>query len=99
MLARPANVAQVLTPLIFHPPSAGFAATDTAPASEPKSGSVTITATMSSPLAMPGSHRFFCSSVPPFTMARVRISGRVMSDPPIPRLPHDSASVATTMPR
>ena len=31
--------------------------------------------------------------------ARVRISGRVMSEPPTPSEPHDSSSVATTMPR
>ena len=46
-----------------------------------------------------GSHSCFCSSVPPFTSARVRISGRVMSDPPTPSDPRDSSSVATTMPR
>ncbi|MFL6243446.1 MAG: acyl-CoA dehydrogenase family protein [Acidimicrobiia bacterium] len=50
-------------------------------------------------LAMPGSQRCFCSSVPPCTIARVRISGRVMSEPPTPSEPHDSSSVATTMPR
>ena len=63
-----------------------------------KAWSVTVTPTMSSPLAMRGSHRCFCSSVPPFTSARVRISGRVINDPPMPSDPHDSSSVATTIP-
>ena len=69
------------------------AATFTPATSEPKSGSVTITPTISSPVAICGSHRCFCSSVPPCTMARVRISGRVMSEPPTPSEPHDSSSV------
>ena len=43
--------------------------------------------------------RCFCSSVPPLTRARVRISGRVISEPPTPSEPRDSSSVATTMPR
>ena len=67
--------------------------------SDPKSGSVTITPTISSPDAIRGSQRRFCSSVPPCTIARVRISGRVISEPPTPSDPHDSSSVATTMPR
>ena len=41
----------------------------------------------------------FCSSVPPVTRARLRISGRVMSEPPTPSEPQTSSSVATTMPR
>ena len=53
---------------------------------------------MISPDAMRGSHRFFCSSVPPVRSARVRISGRVMSEPPMPSDPRDSSSVDTTMP-
>ncbi len=67
--------------------------------SEPKSGSVTATAAITSALASLGSHSCFCSSVPPFTSARVRISGRVISEPPMPSEPRDSSSVATTMPR
>jgi hypothetical protein len=58
-----------------------------------------MTPTIASPAAIFGSHTFFCSSVPPRTSARVRISGRVMSEPPTPRLPQDSSSVAITMPR
>ncbi len=66
--------------------------------SDPKSGSVTATAAITSALASRGSHDCFCSSVPPVTRARVRISGRVISDPPTPSDPRDSSSVATTMP-
>ena len=50
------------------------------------------------PEASAGSHRCFCSSVPPATSARDRISGRVISEPPAPSDPHDSSSVATTIP-
>ena len=96
--ARPANVAHVFTPLTSQPPSTGVAVTFTPATSEPKSGSVTMIPTMSSPLAMRGSHVCFCSSVPPATSARVRISGRVTSEPPMPSEPRDSSSVATTMP-
>ena len=99
MFARPAKVAHVLTPLIRYPPSVAVALTLRLATSEPKSGSVTMTPTMSSPLAMWGSQRRFCSSVPPRTIARVRISGRVMSEPPTPSEPQDSSSVATTIPR
>ncbi len=97
--ARAANVHQVLTPLIVHPPSTGAAEVVTLATSEPKSGSVTATAPSTSAPASFGSHCCFCSSVPPWTMARVRISGRVMSDPPAPSDAHESSSVATTMPR
>ena len=97
--ARPANVAHVFTPLMRKPPSTAVAIVVTPATSDPKSGSVTLTPTSSSPDAMRGSQRCFCSSVPPATIARVRISGRVMSDPPTPSEPHDSSSVATTMAR
>ncbi len=96
--ARAANVHQVFTPLISHPPSTGDAAVTTPATSDPKSGSVTATAPITSALASLGSQSCFCSSVPPWTMARVRISGRVISDPPAPSDPHASSSVATTMP-
>ncbi len=96
--ARAAKVHQVLTPLISQPPSVGVAAVTTPATSEPKSGSVTATAPITSPEASWGSQRTFCSSVPPCTRARVRISGRVMSDPPAPSDPQASSSVATTMP-
>ena len=43
--------------------------------------------TITSPLAIRGSHACFCSSVPPATSARVRISGRVTSEPPMPSEP------------
>ena len=65
--------------------------------SEPKSGSVTATAFMTSADARRGSHSCFCSSVPPASRARARISGRVMSEPPAPSEPRDNSSVATTM--
>ena len=96
--ARAANVHHVLTPLMAQPPGAGLADTLMPATSEPKSGSVTATATIVSPDAMRGSHRRFCSSPPPLTRARVRISGLVMSEPPTPNDPRDSSSVATTMP-
>ena len=54
---------------------------------------------MISPLASLGSHSCFCRSVPPMTSARVRISGRVISEPPAPSEPRESSSVATTMAR
>ena len=64
----------------------------------PKSGSVTATAAITSAVASFGSHCCFCASVPPLTRARVRISGRVISEPPMPRLsPRLSSSVATTI--
>ena len=50
----------------------------------PKSGSVTATAAITSAVASFGSQSCFCSSVPPLTRARVRISGRVISEPPMP---------------
>jgi hypothetical protein len=53
---------------------------------------------ISSPVAMRGSHRCFCASVPPAISARVRISGRVTSEPPMPSEPRESSSVATTIP-
>ena len=94
----------VLTPLITHPgapswPSAGVAVTLSPATSLPKSGSVTATATITSPVASRGSQCFFCASVPPRTSALVRISGRVISDPPIPRLARLSSSVAMTIAR
>ena len=97
--ARAPNVHHVFTPLISQPPSVGVAVTLMPATSEPKSGSVTATAAITSPDASLGSHSCFCSSVPPLTRARVRISGRVMSEPPMPSEPRDSSSVATTMPR
>ena len=96
--ARAPNVHQVLTPLMSHPPSVFVAVTLMPATSEPKSGSVTATAAITSAVARRGSHCCFCSSVPPLTSARVRISGRVMSEPPTPSEPRDSSSVATTMP-
>ena len=96
--ARAPNVHHVFTPLMSHPPSAFVAVTFMPATSEPKSGSVTATAFMISAVASCGRKRCFCSSVPPFTSARVRISGRVISDPPAPSEPRDSSSVATTIP-
>ena len=65
----------------------------------PKSGSVTATAAITSAVASLGSQCSFCSSVPPLTRARVRISGRVISEPPMPRLARLSSSVAMTIAR
>ncbi len=97
-VARAPNVHHVFTPLISQPPSVFVAVTLMPATSEPKSGSVTATAAITSAVASLGSQCCFCSSVPPLTSARVRISGRVMSEPPTPSEPRDSSSVATTMP-
>ena len=53
--ARAAKVHHVLTPLISHPPSVGTAAVTTPATSEPKSGSVTATAPITSAVASLGS--------------------------------------------
>ena len=98
--ARAANVDQVLVPRISQsPPAVGAAVTVMPATSEPKSGSVTATPAMISPVASLGSHGCFWASVPPRSKARARISGRVMSEPPAPSEARDSSSVATTMPR
>ena len=60
---------------------------------------MTATATIVSAVASRGSQYSFCSSVPPFTSALVRISGRVISEPPMPRLARLSSSVAITIAR
>ncbi len=57
--ARAAKVHQVLTPLINQPPSVGTAEVTTPATSEPKSGSVTATAPMTSALASRGSQYCF----------------------------------------
>ena len=80
-------------------PSASTAVTVSPATSLPKSGSVTATAGNTSALASSGSQCSFCSSVPPLTSARVRISGRVINEPPMPRLARLSSSVATTIAR
>ena len=85
--ARAPKVHHVFTPLISQPPSVLVAVTLMPATSEPKSGSVTATAFITSAVASLGSHSCFCSSVPPFSSARVRISGRVMSEPPAPSEP------------
>ena len=99
--ALPANVHQVFTPLMTNSPLSvsRVAIVVIAPLSDPKSGSVTATAAMISPLASLGNQCCFCSSVAPWMRAWVRISGRVMSEPPTPSEPHDSSSVATTIAR
>ena len=101
--ARAPKVHQVFTPLMRQPlrpsgASPGVAVVFTPATSLPKSGSVTATAARTSALASLGSHSIFCSSVPPFMRARARISGRVMSEPPMPSEPRDSSSVAMTLP-
>ena len=98
--ARAAKVDQVLVPRISQSPAAvRLAAAEIPATSEPKSGSVTATPAMISPVASLGSQVCFCASVPPRSKARARISGRVMSEPPAPSEARDSSSVATTMPR
>ena len=96
--ARAPKVHQVFTPLMSQPPSVRVALVVTVAESLPTSGSVTAMAFRTSAVASLGSHSCFCSSVPPVTSARVKISGRVMRLPPAPRLPRLSSSVATTMP-
>ena len=54
--ARAAKVHHVFTPLMSQPPSVGVAAVTIDATSEPKSGSVTATAFMTSPDASVGSH-------------------------------------------
>ena len=82
--ARPANVHHVFTPLM---PIAAVVRvrrrrfTFTPATSEPKSGSVTATATISSPDAMRGSQPLLLLLGAALDEARARISGRVMSDP------------------
>ena len=89
----------VFTPLMTYSSPSRVADVVTAPLSEPKSGSVTATAGITSPLASLGSHSCFCASVAPCNSARTRISGRVTSEPPTPSEPRESSSVATTMAR
>ena len=96
--ARAPKVHQVLTPLTSQPPSVGVAVAVMPATSEPKSGSVTATAFMTSAVASLGSQVCFCSSVPPASRARARISGRVISEPPAPSEARESSSVAMTMP-
>ena len=59
---------------------------------------MTATAAMTSAEASFGSQWAFWSSVPPANRARVRISGRVINEPPAPSDAFDSSSVATTIP-
>ena len=81
--ALPANVHQVFTPLISQSPLGSRRALVVMPATSlPKSGSVTATADMHSPDAIRGKRRCFWLSVPPFSIARASISGRVMREPP-----------------
>ena len=91
---------QVFTPLISQPPSVRVAAVTTPATSEPKSGSVTATAPMTSAVASLGSHVLLLLLGAAVDEGPGRGSpGRVISDPPAPSDPHDSSSVATTMPR
>ena len=71
----------------------------TAATSLPMSGSVTETPTITSPDAIRGSQWRFCSSVPPWSSAFVRISGRVMSEPAAARDARDSSSVVRIIAR
>jgi len=98
-VALAAKVHHVFVPFTTHPPSTFVAAVVTPATSLPKSGSVTATAASSSPEAIRGSQASRWASVPPLTSARVRISGRVISEPPMPSEPQVSSSVATTIPR
>ena len=103
MFARPANVHHALAPSITKPlcplTVAGSARHLTEATSEPVSGSVTEMATISSPLAIGGSHFFFWSSVPPRSRALVRISGRVIRLPATPSEAAESSSVVIIMAR
>ncbi len=66
--------------------------------SDPMSGSVTPMPTSTSPVASFGSHSRFCSSVPPSSSARVRISERVSRLPAMSDAA-DSSSVSTIIVR
>ena len=90
---------QVLPPLSNQPPGDGVARKATEATSDPVPGSVTEMATNGSPRAMPGSHRCFCSSVPPSSKERAMISGRVIRLPAAPSDARESSSVTTTIPR
>ena len=63
------------------------------------SGSVTEMPTMISPAAIRGSQCRFCSSVPPWSSALVRISGRVISEPAAASDARDSSSVVRIIAR
>ena len=97
--ARPANVHQALAPEMSQPASVRSARQRTEATSEPVSGSVTEIATMSSPAATGGSHFRFCASVPPFSSALVRISGRVIRLPAAASEAAESSSVMTIITR
>ena len=96
--ALPAIVHQVLAPSSIQPPSHFVALSRIAATSEPASGSVTATAQSGSPIATCGSHLVRCSSVPPFSSERLRISGRVIRLPAPPSEPRESSSVTTIIP-
>ena len=67
-----------------------------APKSEPVFGSVKTAVGKTSPLAKPGSHCFFCSSVPPHRINSAAISVLVPSEP-TPIYPLDNSSETTAI--
>ncbi len=101
--ARPAKVHQDLGPLITQPSCPSTVARSarhlTPATSLPMSGSVTEMPTMISPAAMRGSQSRFCSSVPPWSSALVRISGRVISEPAAASEARESSSVVRIIAR
>jgi hypothetical protein len=101
--ARPANVHHALGPFTSQPsrPSRRprTARHFTAATSLPTPGSVTDTPTITSPEAIFGSHSRFCASVPPWSSALARISGRVISDPAAASEARESSSVVRIMAR
>ena len=101
--ARPAKVHHDLGPLITQtsrPFSWRRSARHlTEATSLPTSGSVTEIPTMISPAAIRGSQCFFCASLPPWSSALVRISGRVISEPAAASDARESSSVVRIMAR
>ena len=102
-LARPAKVHHAFGPWMRQPArpfsSARSARHFTPATSLPMSGSVTDTPTITSPEASFGSQWRFCASLPPWSSALLRISGRVISEPAAAREARESSSVVRIMAR
>jgi (2S)-methylsuccinyl-CoA dehydrogenase len=77
----PMEVIQVLLPVITQSSPSFTARVRSDPRSDPVFGSVKTAVGRISPLARPGSHLRFCSSVPPQRISSAAISDRVPSDP------------------
>jgi hypothetical protein len=79
---RAAWVIHVLLPFRIQSPFSSFTAfVRRLPRSEPVLGSVKTAVGRISPLASPGSHFCFCSSVPPARISSAAISDRVPREP------------------